>query len=294
MGQQDPKDADVLKVVEDCCFVGIHRLTTICLGVIHRTGDRLSQKAQTPSTMPKRMTLKVTIDEPFYGSGGVPTGLGQGKKLVVKCIHVNKRREKALLSTAIRTQKKGSHKKMCVVEDVHSGRKFAMKWMADEDQGISVKKQWNALDDYNDSRKAATLATEFGDPKLRYVVPCIAQVVDGKDGWRHRDVLLEYMLEGVFEKFVFIEATPYHDIPQAFCHFTYKRSHQKNMLWDIQGTVDHNGCYLLTDPFFYDEHTKNRWRDHHECFKKLHLFCSDRCFPGHQMELDGAALNAPQ
>merc|ERR1719401_1235319 len=151
--------------------------------------------------------------------------------------------------------------------------------------------------DVLDSVIAAQHAKDFG-PGIRFVVPVLAQVNSALDdegnhveGWENREVLLEPLLQGVYEKFVCRRhkygggTFTYHPIPQAFFHFTYESSGSTSVVWDLQGVKEENGDYLLTDPFIVHDHNMIWWRygSQHSTFRILHTKCNDRC-PHHAVD----------
>jgi len=147
--------------------------------------------------------------------------------------------------------------------------------------------------DVFDHVMAAQYAKEFGQG-LRFVVPVLARVdvATDQDGeevaeWHGRQVLLEPLLQGEYQKFLCRRhkygggTFVYHDLPQAFFHYTYESSNQSMVIWDLQGVRDDTGGYTLTDPYVVHE-GNSIWRygKHHETFRILHTQCNAHCPKG--------------
>lgn len=206
--------------------------------------------------------------------GTASTGLMEGEQVTVK-FQAGHPVKDDVASTA----GSGAAKKMYRVKRMDTGEMYALKT-----PGVR--------EDVLDHVIAAQHAKDFG-PGIRFVVPVLARVEvalddDGNpvDCWESKEVLLEPLLEGVYEKFVcrrhkYGSGTfTYHSIPQAFFHFTYESSGRTSVVWDLQGIREPSGDYLLTDPYIvHDDHKIWRYGSQHSTFQCLHTHCNDRC-PG--------------
>lgn len=204
--------------------------------------------------------------------GTVSTGLMEGEQLTIKF-----QGGQPVADNVASTAAAGAAKKMYRVKRMDTGEMYALKTPG-------------TRDDVLDHVIAAQHAKDFG-PGIRFVVPVLARVEvalndDGNsvDGWESKEVLLEPLLQGVYEKFVcrrhkYGSGTfTYHPIPQAFFHFTYESSGRTSVIWDLQGIREDNGDYLLTDPYIvHDNHTIWRYGSQHNTFRILHTECNDRC-----------------
>lgn len=205
-------------------------------------------------------------------AGMVSTKLQQGEQISVE-FQAGPHGTENVASTA----GKGAAKKMYKVKRCDTGEFYALKTPGTREDVI-------------DHVVAATYAKDFGQG-IRFVVPALAHVDIAYDQgghhvaeWMDRDILLEPLLEGVYEKFVcrrhkFGDGTfIYHPLPQAFFHYTYESSGKALVIWDLQGVRDENGEYLLTDPYIvHDENTIWRYGKHHDTFRILHTRCNSRC-----------------
>jgi len=160
---------------------------------------------------------------------------------------------------------------------------------ADNNEALALKTP-GQRQDVLDHVIAAQYAKDFGHG-VRFVVPVLARVdaafdEHGKrvEEWEQTEVLLEPLLEGVYQKFLCRRYNygggtfVYHDLLQAFFHFTYESSRRLLVVWDLQGIRQDNGTYLLTDPYIVHEgHTIWRYGCHHSTYRILHPSCNKFC-----------------
>lgn len=213
----------------------------------------------------------------FPDVGTVSTGLMEGQTL-----RVSFQGGTPLRDSVASTAGSGAAKKMYRVKNADSGEFYALKTPG-------------RREDVVDHVVAATFAKDFGNG-IRFVVPVLARVDVALDEggnrvqeWEGAHVLLEHLLQGTYKKFVcrrhkFGDGTfIYHDLPQAFFHYTYESSRRSLVIWDLQGVREDNGNFLLTDPYIVNEdHTIWRYGEHHNTFRCLHTKCNAQC-PGHYL-----------
>lgn len=229
----------------------------------------------------------------YPDEGTVSTGLMEGQQVTIKFQSGQPVSDDTTFAAddVASVAASGAAKKMYKVKRMDTGEMYALKTPG-------------RREDVLDHVIAAQHAKDFG-PGIRFVVPILARVevaLDGDgdrvEGWENMEVLLEPLLEGVYEKFVcrrhkygsgtFI----YHPIPQAFFHFTYESSGRTSVIWDLQGIKEENGDYLMTDPYIvHDQHTIWRYGSQHKTFQILHTECNDRC-PRQHVEQSSSHLLA--
>merc|ERR1712224_809951 len=97
------------------------------------------------------------------------------------------------------------------------------------------------MGELTESETAASYAAKFNG-NIKFCMPVLARIVKVEphtaysvQKWLNQKVLLEPYLQGRYRKFVFLPQTPYHDVPQAFFHFTYQQSGGREVVWDLQG-----------------------------------------------------------
>jgi len=217
----------------------------------------------------------------YPDEGTLSTGLMEGQQVTVKFQSGQPVDDNAASAShgddVASVAASGAAKKMYKVKRLDTGEMYALKTPGQRE-------------DVLDHVIAAQHAKDFG-PGIRFVVPVLARVEAALDdngdrvhGWEGLEVLLEPLLEGVYEKFVCRRHKygsgnfTYHPLPQAFFHFTYESSGRTSVIWDLQGIRQDDGDYLLTDPYIvHDAHTIWRYGSQHNTFKILHTECNDRC-----------------